>query len=148
VRGFLVALYLLARGVTTASATAAFAVALVLALAGALIAPVAPRHRRPRLLTLLGAALLVAAVLLALIRKAIARLVVVGALFVVDGRRLLRGASGARALMGRPGRRPGATLGGVERRQERRVAPQPSDAASAGRSDGADRHASRSETSA
>jgi hypothetical protein len=84
IRGVLLTLYLLGRGVVESSRTGAFVVALVLAVGGALVALFALGTDVPGLLLLLGATILMAGVLLALIRKTgwrivLAALVMLGA---------------------------------------------------------------------
>jgi patatin-related protein len=69
VRGVLLSLHLLGRGVVTGSRTASFLVALVLALGGALVALSLLGVDVPGALVLLGVTLLVAGVLLGLIRR-------------------------------------------------------------------------------
>jgi hypothetical protein len=82
VQGVLLTLYLLGRGVVAGSRTGNFLVALVLALGGALVALSLLGVDVPGLLLLLGATLLVAAVLLALVRRTWVRLVAVLVLYV------------------------------------------------------------------
>jgi hypothetical protein len=82
VRGVLLALYLLGRGVVSGSRTGNFAVALVLALGGALIALSLLGVDVPGLLTLLGATLLAAGALLGLVRGTPWRIALVVALYV------------------------------------------------------------------
>jgi patatin-related protein len=69
IRGVLLTLYLLGRGVTESSRTGAFVVALVLAVGGALVALFALGTHVPGLLLLLGSTILMAGVLLALVRR-------------------------------------------------------------------------------
>jgi patatin-related protein len=68
VRGILLSLYLLGRGVLTGSRTGSFLVALVLALGGALVALFLLGVNIPGFLGLLGATLLIAGVLLGLVQ--------------------------------------------------------------------------------
>ena len=68
VRGVLLSLYLLGRGVVTATKTESFLVALVLALGGALVALFLIGVDIPGVLGLLGSTLLIAGVLLGLVR--------------------------------------------------------------------------------
>jgi patatin-related protein len=81
VRGALLALYLLARGVVDSSRTGGFLVALVLGLGGALVSLFLIGVRVPGFLVLLGTTVLIAGFLLGLIRRTPVRLVVVLALF-------------------------------------------------------------------
>jgi patatin-related protein len=76
IRGLLLTLYLLGRGVTGPSKTGRFLVALTLALGGSLVAVYAVGTRVPGLLLLLGSTILVAGVLLAVLRKTWAQIAV------------------------------------------------------------------------
>ncbi len=69
IRGLLLTLYLLARGVTESSKTGTFLVALTLALGGALVAIYAIGTHVPGFLLLLGAVILIAGVALAWLRN-------------------------------------------------------------------------------
>lgn len=77
VRGVLLSLYLLGRGVVTATRTASFLVALVLALGGALVGLFLIGVGIPGVLGLLGSTLLIAGVLLGVIRHTLWRVVFV-----------------------------------------------------------------------
>jgi patatin-related protein len=92
VRGLLLSLYLLGRGVTGGTRTGSFLVALVLALGGALVALYLIGVDIPGFLLLLGTVLLIAGFLLGLIRDAGWRLLVVVALFgcTIAGYHLVR----------------------------------------------------------
>lgn len=83
IRGIVLALYLVARGVVTGSATGNFLVALVLALGGALVALFLIGVSVPGLLALLGAAMLIVGVLLGLIRGTTPRIAFVLGTYVV-----------------------------------------------------------------
>jgi hypothetical protein len=80
-RGVLLALYLLGRGVVAGSRTGNFLVALALAAAGALIGLSLLGADVPGLLTLLGAVLLLAAILLGALRRTWRRIVAVAVLY-------------------------------------------------------------------
>lgn len=82
VRGLLLSLYLLGRGVVESSRTGSFLVALVLAAGGALLALFLIGVKVPGFLLLLGSTLLIAGFLLGLTRKTGIRLLVVAALIV------------------------------------------------------------------
>lgn len=74
IRGLLLTLYLLGRGVTESSKTGSFLVALTLAVGGALVAVYAVGAQVPGLLLLLGSTILIAGVLLAILRTTLAQL--------------------------------------------------------------------------
>jgi patatin-related protein len=76
IRGLLLTLYLLGRGVTESSKTGSFLVALTLAVGGSLVAVYALGTHVPGLLLLLGSTILVAGVLLAVLRKTWAQIAV------------------------------------------------------------------------
>jgi hypothetical protein len=99
IRGVLLTLYLLGRGVVEGSRTGAFLVALVLAVGGALVALFALGTHVPGLLLLLGATILAAGVGLALVRKTGWRIVL--AALVTFG--AVAGWYGVREWHGRPG---------------------------------------------
>jgi hypothetical protein len=81
IRGLLLTLYLLGRGVTESSKTGTFLVALALAVGGALVAVYALGTHVPGLLLLLGSTILIAGVLLAVLRKTIGQLALAAVIF-------------------------------------------------------------------
>jgi hypothetical protein len=82
VRGLLLSLYLLGRGVVDSTKTGSFLVALVLALGGALVALFLIGVRVPGFLLLLGSVLVLAGFLLGLIRKTMLRVTAVALILV------------------------------------------------------------------
>lgn len=84
IRGLLLALYLLGRGATESSKTGSFLVALTLALGGALVAIFAIGTHVPGLLLLLGSAVLIAGILLAMLRTARAQILLAVAIFAAS----------------------------------------------------------------
>jgi hypothetical protein len=85
IRGVLLSLYLLGRGVVHSSRTASFLVALALALGGALVSLSLVGAAVPGFLVLLGTIVLIAAVVLGLIRQTLPRIVLSVALFAGAG---------------------------------------------------------------
>lgn len=81
IRGVLLAVYLLGRGVLESSRTGSFVVALVLGLAGSLVSLFLLGVRVPGFLVLLGTTALIAGVILGLIRKTWLRIVLAFLLF-------------------------------------------------------------------
>lgn len=81
IRGLLLTLYLLGRGITESSKTGTFLVALTLAVGGALVAVYALGTHVPGLLLLLGSAILIAGVFLAVLRKTTAQIALAAAIF-------------------------------------------------------------------
>lgn len=81
IRGLLLALYLLARGLVESSKTGTFLVALVLAVGGALVAVYAVGANVPGLLLLLGFVILIAGVLLAVLRETKGQIALAAAIF-------------------------------------------------------------------
>lgn len=82
IRGLLLTLYLLARGVTESSKTGTFLVALTLSVGGAFVALFAVGTDVPGLLLLLGALILISGVLLAVVRKTERQIALAGAIFL------------------------------------------------------------------
>ena len=119
VRGVLLTLYLLGRGVVAGSRTGNFLVALVLALGGALIGLSLLGVDVPGLLTLLGATLLIAGVLLGVVRGTGWRIAWLVGLYAATVAAVLRRAHvGRPAVVGRSGRGDGgdrAARGGCHR---------------------------------
>jgi patatin-related protein len=81
IRGLLLTLYLLGRGITESSKTGTFLVALTLALGGALVAVYALGTHVPGLLLMLGSVILIAGVLLAVLRKTWAQIALAATIF-------------------------------------------------------------------
>ena len=81
IRGLLLTLYLLGRGITESSKTGTFLVALTLAVGGALVAVYALGTHVPGLLLLLGSTILIAGVFLAVLRKTTAQIALAAAIF-------------------------------------------------------------------